>query len=332
MMEAAKPRFGNIFLLYKFLPKLFAVFGKLLKSAKAVKIGLAGASMVSYSVIFSWKFALILMFMLFVHESGHIWAMKLYGIKTKGIYFLPFIGGAAVAEEAFPSRKAEVVTAIMGPIWGFGLAVVTGILYGITGNVLFAAASSWMAMINLFNLLPINPLDGGRIMKSIAFSMHSVIGVIFLIIGSLVSIFFALVAGYNIFIFLMFIGLIELQAEYSNRKKIKKQIDEHNAQVTENAKIASAPYVINLAKNVLDTEIVPVKTGIEISKTSNENQAEKFYSPEEKIEYKEIPSMGKLAIFGSAFAYFLITLFLWLNMEIMSHVPGAAMALDLLKG
>jgi Zn-dependent protease len=305
MMQTAKPRFSNFFLLYKMGPKLFSVLGKILKSAKAVKLGLAGASMATYSVIFSWKFALILMFMLFVHESGHIWAMKQYGIKTKGIYFLPFVGGAAVAEDAFPSRKAEMVTAIMGPVWGFGLAFVTAVCYMVTGNVLFAAASSWMAMINLFNLLPINPLDGGRIMKSIVFSISSGLGIVFMFIGLLITAFLALAGGYTIFLFLLVIGLIELQAEYSNRKKLRQQVEESKA-------LAEKQYVINLAK-------AGDKTGSASDK-------------DEETEYRELPVMGRLAVLGSAFAYFMITVVLWLNMELMSHIPGAAMALEILKG
>ena len=202
---------------FKLGPKIVGVIAKIVKGLKVGKVGLAGASLASYAYMFTWEFAAMIMFMLFIHESGHIWAMKRYGMKTKGIYFIPFVGGAAVADEDFPSRGAEVFTAIMGPIWGFALALLIGLVYVATENPLFAAAASWMAMVNLFNLLPINPLDGGRIMKSIAYSVHSRIGLGFLVIGVIASGFLAFKVGLGLVLFLLVVGVGELIFEYSRR-------------------------------------------------------------------------------------------------------------------
>ena len=152
--------------------KLVTVFTKLLKSAKVVKIGLATASAVSYAYLFTWKFALLIMVMLFVHESGHVWAMKRKGIKTKGFYFIPLIGGAAVPEESFRTRRNESYIAVMGPVWGLLLSTAVLGIYYLTNNSLFAAGAGWIALINLLNLIPVNPLDGGRITKSLVFSLN----------------------------------------------------------------------------------------------------------------------------------------------------------------
>jgi Zn-dependent protease len=170
--------------------------------------------MAAYAYLFTWQFAVIIMVSLFFHELGHIWAMKRCGLKTKGIYFIPFLGAAAVSEEMFKSRRDEVYVAIMGPIWGFGLAVATALMYVFTGNALFAAAAGWMALVNLFNLLPVNPLDGGRIMTSIAFSINSKMGFIFLVIGIIITTVLTFWAGMILFVFLLFIGSLELFFEY----------------------------------------------------------------------------------------------------------------------
>jgi Zn-dependent protease len=212
-----KARAGIAGLTVKLGPKLIGGLMKLAKGLKVGKLGLAGASLASYAYMFTWEFAALILFMLFVHESGHIWAMKRCGIKTKGIYFIPFVGGAAVAEEAFPSRGAEVFVAIMGPLWGFVLAFFTGILYSATLNPLFAAAASWMAMVNLFNLLPINPLDGGRIMKSIAYSVSSTTGYVFLALGVIASGFLAAKVGLGLFLFLLVVGVLDLIFEFNRR-------------------------------------------------------------------------------------------------------------------
>jgi hypothetical protein len=98
--------------------KCWSLTAKLVKTLKMVKMGLAGASLASYAYLFSWQFAAVIMAMLFIHESGHIWAMKRCGIPTKGIFFIPFLGGAAVATDTFGSRCNECYTSIWGPIWG----------------------------------------------------------------------------------------------------------------------------------------------------------------------------------------------------------------------
>jgi len=207
-------RAGIAALAAKVGPKLLSIGVKLAKVLKIGKFGLAIGSMAAYAYIFSWQFAVLLMVSLFFHESGHIWAMKRCRLKTKGIYFIPFLGAAAVSEDIFKTRRDEVYIAIMGPIWGFSLAIGTALIYVFTGNALFAAAAGWMAMVNLFNLLPINPLDGGRIMKSIAFSLNSKMGLVFLVVGVLLSIVLIIWAKLILFLILLLIGSMELFFEY----------------------------------------------------------------------------------------------------------------------
>ncbi|HEX8918819.1 MAG TPA: site-2 protease family protein [Chloroflexota bacterium] len=196
---------------------ILAVVAKGAKAVSMVKVALVGASFGLYSVLFSWQFALIILISLFVHENGHIWAMKRCGMKTRGIYFIPFLGGAAVADEAFPSRSDEAFVAIMGPVWGLALAVAVAVLYVITGDSLWAAAAGWMAFINLFNLFPVNPLDGGRIVKSAAFSLGSWLGIAVMVAGFLGAIVFSIIFGYALLVFILFIGVAEFFGEVRAR-------------------------------------------------------------------------------------------------------------------
>jgi Zn-dependent protease len=212
---------GLLALLFKVGGKLFGVLAKLLKMLKFGKAAMLGASFAAYGVLFSWQFAAVLITSLFVHECGHIWAMKRHGLRTKGVYFIPLLGAAAVSEDAFPSRKAEVEIALMGPLWGFGLALATYALYLATGSVLIASLAGWMAMLNLFNLLPINPLDGGRVMKSIAYSIHSKLGFWFLTAGLVGCFFLANKFGLGLITFLMVIGALELLGEIRNMRRVK---------------------------------------------------------------------------------------------------------------
>jgi Zn-dependent protease len=176
---------------------------------KAGKLLLALASFAAYTFLFTWQFAVIILGMLVIHEYGHLRCMKHYGMRTRGIYLIPFFGAAAVAGDDFPSRRAEATIALAGPLTGAVLAGGTGLLYFATRNGAFAAAAAWMALVNLFNLLPVVPLDGGRVVKSIACSIGSRAGLVAVIAGMLLGAVLALAADLWIFVILIPLGLLD---------------------------------------------------------------------------------------------------------------------------
>jgi Zn-dependent protease len=172
-MEKSRGLVGLLILLLiklsKPLLKIAGVFVKVLKGVGTTKVGLGAASFGVYSVMIDWRFAISVPLLIGIHESGHVWAMRKMGMATKGFYFIPFFGGAAVPESAFPSRWAEGYAALMGPLWGLAVTVVAYVLFLLTGNLVFEVAACWMAFINLLNLIPVYPLDGGRVVKSLTF-------------------------------------------------------------------------------------------------------------------------------------------------------------------
>jgi Zn-dependent protease len=176
---------------------------------KAGKLLLALASFAVYAFLFTWQFAVIFVGMLVIHECGHLRCMKHYGMKTRGIYLIPLVGAAAVAEDNFPSRRAEATVALAGPLTGAVLAAGTGLVYFATRDGAFAAAAAWMALINLFNLLPVVPLDGGRVVKSITCSIGSRTGLAALIAGMLLGAVLAFTADLLIFVIVIPLGLLD---------------------------------------------------------------------------------------------------------------------------
>lgn len=258
--------------------------------------------------MFTWKFAVILIVQLLIHEYGHIFAMKKVGIKTKGIYLIPFVGGAAVASEDFKTRRDEVYVALMGPIFGFGCALVMMIIYYFTQIPMYAAGASWMAMVNLFNLLPINPLDGGRVMKSIAFSLNSWFGFIFMGLGIVGSIFLALIAHIWIFIFVIIISSIELGLEIYFYKKHRQQ----------------------------EQLLLDIKNKyIELAKENNlsEEQTQQIFEEADKLVEPTLvkPAMTTWEMIISTGFYFLLAIILFYFMAVTMNIPGAKMAMELLQ-
>jgi Zn-dependent protease len=222
MSKEKKSRAGLWTLFAKLGSKLLSVGAKLLKGFKFTKIGLAGLTLAGYSAVYTWKFALLIMVAVGFHESGHVWAMKKMGIKTKGFYFLPFLGGAAIAEESYKTYGENAYIAVMGPIWGAFLAGLCGVAYYVTGVPMLAAAACWMAVLNIFNLLPITPLDGGQIMRSIAFSISKTLGVIFLVLSMAAGIFIMYKLKIGLFALILAVGGLELFLELRRRNQSRK--------------------------------------------------------------------------------------------------------------
>ena len=190
---------------------------KLLKSAKVIKVLFAAGSLAAYSWLFSIEFAIALVLCLVFHEYGHIKAMKYFGLKTKGIYLIPFVGGLALSDDKINTRWQDIVISIMGPFFGLILSIACLVGYWLTDIEILAGLAVFNALLNLFNLLPILPLDGGHVLKSIAFSINSKIGLIVGILGAVFGIYISYHFGLALLGFLLAIGSIEIFFEYKRR-------------------------------------------------------------------------------------------------------------------
>jgi Zn-dependent protease len=215
---------GVAAILFKVGPKLAKILSTLLKGGKVIKGTLFATSAASYTMIFGWKVAIMILLLLFLHEGGHLWAMKKRGMKTKGMYFIPFLGAAAVTEEEFPSREAENFVALMGPTVGLILSVLAYLVFALTGDLEFIAAAGWMAMINLINLLPIMPLDGGRVLRSISFSFGSWRGLLLTGVGMIIGAAILVKMGFWLFVILIPVGILEIVFDFMKERKRPQEL------------------------------------------------------------------------------------------------------------
>lgn len=190
---------------------------KLLKSAKLIKVAMASASLAAYTWLFSFQFALALIVCLVIHEYGHVRAMKHFGMKTKGIYLIPFLGGAALTDDKINTRWQDVVISMMGPCFGLFMSLACLLVYAVSGAPFFAGLAVFNAFLNLINLLPILPLDGGHVLKSVSFSMNNRLGILLCAVAAAVGIFVSFSLGLSLFGFLMVIGCMEIFMEWRTR-------------------------------------------------------------------------------------------------------------------
>ncbi|HVI96120.1 MAG TPA: site-2 protease family protein [Anaeromyxobacter sp.] len=205
-----RPRVGLLGLATKLL-------GTIAKAAKTTSVAWAAVSAAAWGVLFSWKFAAALLIQLFVHEYGHVHAMRRTGMRVRGLYLVPFLGALAVTDDAFTSRRQQAYVALNGPFWGALFSLVPAGLWLWTRDPLWAAVATWWAVINLFNLLPIAPLDGGRVMQAFAYSYSSTLGVALTVLGLGGAVAVGTAFGYELVWMIAALGALELLAESQAR-------------------------------------------------------------------------------------------------------------------
>ncbi len=139
--------------------------------ASLLKFGWLGFSalfsVVVYSLIFGWQFAVGLVVLLFVHEMGHAVVMKLKGIPIGGMIFIPLLGAAVIMKQMPRNAKDEAEVGIAGPIAGAIAAMVCLTIARENPDTVWAPLAYFGFFINLFNLIPIVPFDGGRVLGAI---------------------------------------------------------------------------------------------------------------------------------------------------------------------
>jgi Zn-dependent protease len=122
----------------------------------------------AYATIWGLPYALGFVALIFVHESGHALAMRQQGLRAGAPVFIPFVGAIIAMKDLPRNAHVEAVVGIGGPALGtLGAMVCLGVAW-ISGSLFWYALASTGFLINLFNLIPISPLDGGRIVGVIS--------------------------------------------------------------------------------------------------------------------------------------------------------------------
>ena len=166
--RALGPLVGLGVLILSFGSKL-KVLLLLLTKVKFATTFISGAvSVGAYALIWTWKFALGFVLLLFIHEMGHVWQLRREGIAASAPMFVPFLGAAVAMKELPNDAAAEARVGLAGPVVGSIAVLVPAALYFSTGDDLYRALAFIGFALNLFNLAPVLPLDGGRALQALS--------------------------------------------------------------------------------------------------------------------------------------------------------------------
>ena len=116
---------------------------------------------------FGWLAAVILFVVLFVHELGHVIALKIQGRPVYGMTFIPFVG-AWVTRERGKHVTEDAFVALAGPLTAIPLTLAFGALFLVHPSVLWVIGIQFALMLNLFNLIPAPFFDGGRVVAMLS--------------------------------------------------------------------------------------------------------------------------------------------------------------------
>lgn len=202
-------------LILKFGAKLKAVVFLLPK----LKLFTTSASMLvsigAYTLIWGWKFAVGLVLLLLVHELGHVLQAKREGLDASAPLFIPFLGAAIALKELPKDAAVEARVGLAGPILGSLGACVPLVIWLVTGEDLWQALAFFGFFLNLLNLAPVLPLDGGRAMAALTPWMW-IVGYALLVVATVLF-------PNPILILILIFGGLETYRRWKERKSPEEQ-------------------------------------------------------------------------------------------------------------
>jgi Zn-dependent protease len=191
--------------------KLKAILVLLPKIKVLTTSGSMLVSVAAYSLIWGWKFALGFVVLLFVHEMGHVIALRREGVQASAPLFIPFLGALVWAKSLGGNALAEARVGLAGPILGtIGAAACLPVAW-LTGADMWTALAFTGFLLNLFNLLPVTPLDGGRAMAALAPWMW------FVGLGAVVALAFAF--PNPIILIIAVVGAFDVYGRWTRRRR-----------------------------------------------------------------------------------------------------------------
>lgn len=153
-------------ILFKFKTVIFLLLGQ----GKLILLGLTKmgtllsmfASFGLYWNLYGWQFAGGLILSIYIHEMGHVYALRRLGIAASAPMFIPGLGALVRLQAKYMTPREDARIGLAGPIWGLAAAVVAAALGIALDSPACLVVAQWGAWINLFNLTPVWSLDGAR--------------------------------------------------------------------------------------------------------------------------------------------------------------------------
>ncbi|MBI5858739.1 MAG: hypothetical protein HZB42_13995 [Sphingobacteriales bacterium] len=186
--------------------------------------------LVGYYIFHSFEMLVMITLIVILHELGHFIAMKFFRYKDLGIFFIPLIGAYAQGTKREVSQRESAIILLAGPLPGIILGIILYLLYqdnpflNIAGISYYTISLS-LIILNLINLFPVYPLDGGQLLNRVFLDEEGWISKAFVILSAGLLSWFAWENNFYVLFIFPLMMLLRLAGD-SRMKSVEKKVEE----------------------------------------------------------------------------------------------------------
>jgi stage IV sporulation protein FB len=180
--------------------------------------------LVGYLVFKDLTWILVLTGVVVFHELGHFVAMKIYRYQELGMFFIPLLGAYVSGTKQEVSQKQSAIILLAGPVPGIFLGVILHFL-SVQYDLNFWEKVAWiMIFLNVLNLLPVYPLDGGQLLHRLFLDDYNILGKIFVILSAALMSWIAISTGFYFLLLFPFMMISRMFNDLQH-ERIEKKIE-----------------------------------------------------------------------------------------------------------
>jgi stage IV sporulation protein FB len=190
-------------------------------------------SVILFAVVFyfyagtHWQAIAWLIVIIFIHELGHYLAMKIFKYKDLTIFFIPLLGAVAGGSKEKISQREKSIVLLAGPVPGILIGLGIFFLASEQNNFFLLRLSYAFVLLNVLNLLPIYPLDGGQLLKTLFLHSRETVSFIFIVLSVGVATWFA-ISREQWFLLIVPYFLILRMWRQITIGRVRKHLDSHH--------------------------------------------------------------------------------------------------------
>jgi stage IV sporulation protein FB len=190
-------------------------------------------SVVLFAVVFyfyagtQWQAIAWLIVIIFIHELGHYLAMKLFKYKDLTIFFIPLLGAVAGGSKEKISQREKSIVLLAGPVPGILIGLGIFFLAGEQNSYFMLRLSYAFVILNVLNLLPIYPLDGGQLLKTLFLQSRETVSFIFILLSVALATWFAIAREQWFLLIVPYFLMVRMWRQVMIGR-IRKHLDRHD--------------------------------------------------------------------------------------------------------
>jgi Zn-dependent protease len=177
--------------------------------------------LITFGLLFSWQAACIILGVLFFHELGHWVGMKLFKYRAPSIFFIPFLGAVTTGEKEDATPYQKLIILLLGPLPGIIIGTIIMITSAFNNDSFYHMIGLYSVILNYINLLPVAPLDGGKIVDIFIRHRAPFGSVLFTAFSAIVLCFSTIALGEPLLGILAVLMIFNVQSTWQMYKSIK---------------------------------------------------------------------------------------------------------------